>query len=292
MITVLLSGGLGNQMFQYAAGKALALRLGISMQVDLTSFAMSAGYTQRQYGLDIFDFEVRQTTSLSTRILIKSHPFAGKYHELYRKLGIFTDGYAIEFCPDFDKIKNKRTTLYGHFQNVRYFRDYERDIRNDFRFRRELEGANVTISDRIKASNSVAIHIRRGDYLTNQGAARNFVVCEKSYYQRAIDYITNRCSDAAFFIFGDDFDWIKDNLDFSEYPHYYVDWNRGEDSYIDMQLMSLCRHNIIANSTFSWWAAFLNDYEDRLVIAPGIWFTDERRNKLLPAFYPDRWLRM
>lgn len=292
MITTMLSGGLGNQMFQYAAGKSLAIRLNTQLKLDVSSFSTYAGSTQRQFELNIFNIDEKTSGSLACRLLIKSHKWDNRLKCLYKKIGVFTDGYAIRFCPEFDNIKNKKAILFGYFQNPQYFKDVEHEIRKTFTFKRELKGQNLTLSEKIKNSNSVSIHIRRGDYISNKGAASNFVTCNAEYYHRAIGHIVNVCPDAVFFVFSEEFEWIRENIDFRGYPVHLIDWNKGQASYFDLQLMSLCKHNIIANSSFSWWGAWLNSNDAKIVIAPDKWFKEDAKNKLLPAFYPGSWLRL
>jgi hypothetical protein len=144
---------------------------------------------------------------------------------------------------------------------------------------------NLTVRDKILSSNSVSIHVRRGDYL--QLINERLLVCDSHYYERAIDEIARRIENPCFFIFSDDIEWCK--IQFSYLPEKtFIDWNRNFNSYKDMHLMSLCKYNIIANSSFSWWAAWLNNYPQKIVIAPRLWFND--RQDL--SYVPPSWIKV
>ena len=164
----------------------------------------------------------------------------------------------------------KRINYYiGYWQSEKFFKDISDEIRKDFSFPKFTSEKNLEILKLIKSYNSVSIHIRRGDYLQNRGFNG---LAPLEYYQKAIEYIKNKIENPHFFIFSNDIEWCRKNLSIEN--SYYIDWNRGEESYRDMQLMSLCKHNIIPNSTFSWWGAWLNKNPNKIVIAPEKWFND------------------
>ncbi|MDR3060179.1 MAG: alpha-1,2-fucosyltransferase [Prevotella sp.] len=291
MVTVLLSGGLGNQMFQYAAAKALATRLNTSLTIDLYTFTKKTQATLRPYELDIFNIEnLPERSTLKSKLITKARPFIQKHRAFFQKFSILTDTYAILYQPVFESIAGN-ITMSGYFQNEKYFKDIVKVLRNDFTFKSPLIDNNLKVSDKIRSSQSVAIHIRRGDYLS-QNSQSNFITLDKAYYEKAIRLAIYQIKNPEFFVFSEDFEWIKENLNFENHPVTFIDWNKGKNSYIDMQLMSLCKHNIIANSSFSWWAAWLNNNQDKVVIAPGHWFQDEKKNILLDDFYPDGWKKI
>lgn len=292
MVELILNGGLGNQMFQFAAAKALSLRLGTNLKLDLYALNKHTTGTKREYELDIFDVNTQFTSRCKNKLLIKGHPIVKKNKKFVLKyFGCFLDGSAIVYVPEFEQLGGN-ITLHGYFQNPKYFGGYEEVIKTDFTFRYPLDTRNKELSKKIRESNSVSIHIRRGDYLTNEQARNNFATCSLEYYQIAIEYILQRVDNAQFYIFSDDIDWAKNNLSFANNLVEYVDWNNNKESYKDMQLMSICKHNIIANSSFSWWGAWLNNYKSKIVIAPNQWFNKEERNKDLLHFYPSDWIKI
>lgn len=291
MVTALLSGGLGNQMFQYAAAKALAKRLGTSPAIDLYPLIKKTQATARPYELGIFNIDAPVVSTLRGKMLTKARPFVQKHKEFFWRFGLFVDGYAILYLPVFETIKGN-VMMSGYFQNEKYFRGAEADIRRDFTFRHPLEGRNKEIAQQLAASESVSIHIRRGDYVQNTVAASNFITCDISYYERAVAHICEKIDSPSFYIFSDDFEWVRKNVNFENNPVSFVDWNRGDKSCLDMQLMSLCKHNITANSSFSWWGAWLNANPDKVVVCPAKWFREEKKNEWLKDFYPKEWRMM
>lgn len=291
MVTVLLSGGLGNQMFQYAAARALATRLDTSLYLDLYSLEKKTQATVRSFELEVFNIDAEIKNSIRGKILNKILPYAQKHRIFFLRLNYFTDTAAIFYQPSFENLKGN-IMMAGSFQNEQYFRNIMTELRSEFTFRKPLTGKNLEISEAIAKSNAVSIHIRRGDYLTNKSAAANFITCDKDYYDKAIEHINRKVENVHFYIFSEDFEWIKENLNFGDQPVTFIDWNKGQESYIDMQLMSLCRHNIIANSSFSWWGAWLNSNVDKIVVAPSRWFRSKDKNALLDKFYPAGWTKI
>lgn len=291
MVNIVLSGGLGNQMFQYAAAKALAKRLKTDLTLDDHTFGRKTEATTRCFELHVFNIDYPVKPTLKGRFLVKIHPFVQTHRAFFRKFGFFTDTYAILYQPDFEELKGN-ITMFGYFQNEQYFSNIASDLRNDFTFRKPLTDKNLALAEKIKSGNAISVHIRRGDYLTNRNAVSNFVTCDISYYIEVIEYISSHTDNPEFYVFSDDPDWVKNNINFVNHPATFVDWNKGDDSYIDMQLMSLCKHNIIANSSFSWWGAWLNPNPGKMVIAPDKWFQEEKKNDLLDNFYPKGWIKI
>lgn len=285
MIRLILTGGLGNQMFEYATAKALALKLNKELNLDLYALQKKTKGIKRDFELDIFDIDLKISSSWKTKLLVKLFPFVEQNRTFFGKtFNYFRDYSAIVYLPKFQELEGN-VILHGHFQNEKYFKQYETIIRKEFTFKHPLKEQNLQIAQQMEKSNSVAIHIRRGDYVTDS----NFALCTKEYYQEAMDSIRKEVENPVFFIFSQDFDWINENLTFDKEEVHFIDWNKGKDSYIDMQLMSLCKHNIIANSSFSWWAAWLNKNPEKRIFAPARWFRKEERNEDLKDFYPQGW---
>ncbi|MBK5720418.1 alpha-1,2-fucosyltransferase [Dysgonomonas sp. Marseille-P4677] len=291
MVSILLSGGLGNQMFQYAAAKALAKRLDSSLNIDLYNLTKKTKATVRSYELDIFDINAPIKSTIKGKLFIKMRPFIQKHRSFFQHLGLLTDTYALQYEPIIETIKGN-VTMSGYFQSERYFQDIKSDIFKDFTFKNPLGERNLEVAEQIAQSESIAIHIRRGDYITDKGASLNFVTCGKEYYQKAIAYIARKIQNPIFYVFSEDMDWVRKNLNFESYQVLFIDWNRDKESYLDMQLMSRCKHNIIANSSFSWWAAWLNRNSQKIVIAPEKWFQEDFKNLFLDDFYPNGWVKI
>lgn len=289
MIRLILTGGLGNQMFEYAAARSLSLRLNTALEIDLYAINKKTKGTKRELELSVFDLHLETNSSWKSRVLVKAFPIVEKNRKLFQKwFGYFRDHSAIVYSPLFASLSGN-IILHGHFQNTRYFSEYEAEIRTEFKFREPLTGRNKEIAKQIQSSQSVSIHIRRGDYLTDAMAKNNFAVCDELYYQKAIAFIETKFGISHFYVFSDDIAWAKSHIQFGSNRVEFIDWNKDRESYRDMQLMSLCRHNIIANSSFSWWGAWLNANKSKTVIAPSQWFSEEIRNDDLSDFYPKNW---
>lgn len=290
MIKVILSGGLGNQMFEYAAGRALSIHHNTELSIDLYLLKKKTKATTRHYELSVFDIKPPIRTSILNKIAVKV--FGTMHSKTIKKsflnrLGIFRDEKAQYYDTKFANLP-KDTTLFGYFQNENYFKEISRQLKVDFTFRTPLTGKNDKIRHKIEQENSVSIHIRRGDYINTN---TNLPILDLSYYKKAIEYIISEIDNPYFFIFSDGIEWVKINLDLSNLNHEFIDWNKNEHSYIDMQLMSLCKNNIIANSSFSWWAGWLNNNPDKMVIAPRKWYKGD--TGIYPdGFLPKEWITL
>lgn len=282
-------GGLGNQMFQFAAGYALAARHNVPLRLDIGDFA---SYRLHQgFELDrVFELEVDIADEADF-----SQVLGWRKHQVIRRLlsrprfGSLSGGrFIVEPKFDYwDGINSVDSECYlaGYWQTEKYFQDFGQEVRSSFRFRERLRDRNIEWERMIQGSPAVSIHIRRGDYVTNRTTNSMHGTCSLGYYHAAIERITSQINFAEFFVFSDDIPWVVENLRISQ-PVHYISNNLGKDSYIDMRLMALCRHNIIANSSFSWWGAWLNDAIDKIVIAPKTWFAGKPRPRDL---YPDSW---
>ena len=294
MIIVNLMGGLGNQMFQYAFGKSLSLRLNKKLIVDkrfLLENTNNPDVTPRDFELSIF--------SITDEVTVYDHGFGlGKafpyrlnklIDPLTKKLKnqvIFTDNDSLDTIS---KTKASKIILNGYFQKETYFINEENNIRNSFVFKNELSEDNLVIKNKIDISKSVSLHVRRGDYVSSKKTVSYHGVCSLEYYAHAIQTLTNIFQDLHFFVFSDDIEWCKANLNIPGEVT-FISNNKGANSYIDMQLMSFCKHNIIANSSFSWWGAWLNNSKNKVVVAPKNWFTDSSID--IKDLYPKNWFTL
>ena len=292
MIITQLSGGLGNQMFQFAAGKALALKTGQQHKLDLSFYSIYE--TNRTYELSrVFTepFELAESSDLA-KILgwkkkIYFHPFLRK---IYRKFSISKD-WVVE--PDFaywDKFfeQSSNCLIEGNWQSVKYFSEYEEEIKAALHFKME-DFENFKLIDKIENSNSVSVHIRRGDYVSNAKTLNYHGICKDEYYLKAIESLSTKVKNIRLFVFSDDIEAAKHILQSYHEICEFVDENTGDKSHFDMMLMTRCKHNIIANSTFSWWGAWLNLNSDKIIIAPKNWFATDISDKDL---FPDSWIRI
>ena len=297
MICIQLNGGLGNQMFQYALGRSLAIVNNCDLLLDtsiLSKKTHSKVQIARDFELEIFNIVAKTATKNE----LKGHkPFFFKVLNtlIYRFgfPGITLSNYYVEQQFSFDKkVLNvaKNCFLSGYWQSPLYFESLASIILEDFKFPIIEDSLNLSVLTNMKQSNSVSIHLRRGDFL-NVKTHSIHGTCSIDYYQRSILHIEKNVINPVFFIFSDDINWAKENL---KVPmnSYFVSGNTGEKSYIDMQLMSNCNHNIIANSSFSWWGAWLNSNPNKIVIAPKKWFSDEKMNAQTDDLIPAEWIRM
>jgi hypothetical protein len=281
MVRVFLRGGLGNQMFQYAAGLAVAQKYNLQLSLDTTYLSDRTprkDFTYRNFDLDIFALNPG-FTGLSR--IAHAMPIPGLW------LGIDVIGIGIkdvigiqklvkekrEYIFDPEIIKEPRTSVifWGRWQSEKYFSEKASDVRSAFQFRFPLEGKAKELAREIQNSNSVSIHVRRGDYATFKNIEEKWGKTDLSYYSRAIEYMARKINSPHFFIFSDDSEWCKQNLKIV-FPATYLDeTSAGPKAAFHLELMSLASHNIIANSSFSWWGSWLNANPEKIVIAPKQW---------------------
>lgn len=279
MIIVQLLGGLGNQMFQYAAGRSLAIHLDTELKLDASQFDKTKTITPRRYSLA--SFAVRETFA-STQDLLRVRMPSSRLHNFLvgaycafsgRPVLAYKKEPHFHFDPDFFSTPDD-AYLEGYWQSPRYFEKHADIIRKEFSLRHSPGAQNDLMAEKIRQSEAVSIHIRRGDYISDPMTFQHHGVCPLDYYHFAIRLIREKCLDPHFYIFSDDSDWVQQNL-MMEVPHTYVTHNQNTNDAADLWLMSLCQHHIIANSSFSWWGAWLSDYKEKMIIAPKKWVNDE-----------------
>lgn len=302
MIITRLSGGLGNQMFQYAIGRALSLRKNTELVLDISSFSsIKKGETPRIYLLDNFNILGRIATEDDYRKLglsnIKNKNFKAiiqrKIFRLQESLRpISKKKFLLERSFTFDKeVLNapNNCLISGVWQSAKYFEEIKDAIRKEFTLSRSLLSSEISkILNEIESTpQSVSLHIRRGDYIENVATNKKHGVCSAEYYRKATKYILNNFPEARFFIFSDDIEWVKTNFKIPA-PVSYASSVHIKD-YVELILMSKCKHNIIANSSFSWWGAWLNSNPNKIVVSPQKWFTSTTDTKDL---IPKSWIRL
>lgn len=290
---VKFQGGLGNQMFQYAFAFALAKETGAEILFDFDWFKAvytDKNVTTRTFELGAFNAECKPACEEDLKLVI----YKDKRNLLEKLLWAL---FKIkDFKPQKNIIRQKNAYVFekkfltkpnvyyyeGYFQNEKYFKHCRKELLGHFSLRstETLDAKNSQILEQIKGTNSVSIHIRRGDYVTLESASKFHGTCSLEYYEKAIEYIAKRVKNPHFYLFSDDIDWVQANLKIN---HLYtvVDFNQ-EKSHFDLELMKNCKHNIVANSSFSWWGAWLNENPDKIVITPKNWIAANQKCDIVP----------
>jgi hypothetical protein len=299
MIIVRLSGGLGNQMFQYAVGRQVADRHKTIAKLDVSNFEI---YQYRHYSLHCFHIceyiaTRAEVESLYRESKLLTNLFARK---IMGRFGIerryfFRSPFLVEEKSlSFDATplqRNGDMYLMGYWQSEKYFYKIRELLLCEFEVKYKQDRHSREISDVIQSTNSISLHVRRADYVQNPHYNKIYGTCDQDYYSRAIQHIVERVSSPHFFLFSDDPDWVKRELKL-EFPATVIEHNGPERSYEDLRLMSQCQHNIIANSSFSWWGAWLNQNPHKIVVAPTRWFADEARNAQAGDIVPEAWIKL
>jgi len=296
MIIHRLRGGLGNQLFQYAAGKSLARYHNTSFKLDLYFYSV---HRNRRFELDNFNIPIELATRDEVHEFTGRNPLKrllNKRENYLRCPAVFAQPHY-HFYDDYFGLPS-HLYLSGYFQSEKYFKQIAAEIRQWYTASKPLDSVNAKLSDKMASVESVAVHVRRGDY-TNKYASF-FGTVPDAYYQMAIQEIKTRVANPIFFIFSDDIAWCRKNLPLDNVE--FIEHNKGADSFKDLLLMSHCQHNIIANSSFSWWGAWLNKNVSKLVIAPKVWFRKEYYDAEVPIYpariyntkdlIPEEWIRL
>ena len=278
MIVIEICGGLGNQMFQYAYGRALSRRRGVELALHWSD---EDPETPRRFELDrIFDIKARIVTGSEVKAFM-----GWQHNRLVRRfivrsgarrlLSRYIEEPHFHFAAQMQQVPD-RVYLKGYWQSERYFSDAICSLRDDFSFRRPLSGRNEALVQEMTRGEEtpISLHVRRGDFVSSESVRQKHGSCTLEYYRLAIDYLAERVPRPRFLLFSDDMSWVRARLRPS-FPHLLVEHNQGAASFEDMRLMSLCRHHIIANSSFSWWGAWLNPGPEKIVVAPVKWFADQ-----------------
>lgn len=285
LIIIKIIGGLGNQMFQYAFYR--------SLKEDYKDIKADTTFYQKYISHNGYELEriftkivVEYANSEEIEKISDNKPsFVNRVRR--RLIGLHKTHYR-EIYRGYNRgieVNADGKYFEGYWQSEKYFISIKNIIQNDFTFSPLADEKNIALSELINEVNSISIHVRRGDYLENSLYSN---ICNKEYYEKSIRYIQNSFDQRSFFVFSDDIEWCKINLDIQDDVQ-YIDWNKGSESYIDMQLMSMCKHNIIANSSFSWWGAWLNSNPDKIVMAPKRFLNS--KNDLVDII-PDGWIKI
>ena len=291
-VVVKICGGLGNQMFQYAAGRALAIRTEAELLLDISWYEAPDANTTRKYMLNIFPITAKIYNNPKLWPLAKKKGFIRHCVQRLISLKSFSISNVkvlephYHYWEGFEKLQ-KPVYLEGYWQSENYFASIDSVIRNDFLFPSKISYVTKSILNSIFANkNSVSVHVRRGDYVSNSNTRSFHGCCSSDYYKNAINYIKHSFPEAHLFIFSDDPDWVSNNFFTFGLHATFVDLAMPDEPWHDCHLMSLCKHHIIANSTFSWWGAWLS-VADGITVAPRVWFADPKMRSQSPC--PKRW---
>ncbi|MGJ8627006.1 MAG: alpha-1,2-fucosyltransferase [Sulfitobacter sp.] len=277
MIYTRLHGFLGNQMFQYAAAADLAARLGVSVALDPRR-ALAKGQGNLT---DIFDLPVVPPAHLPPDQ--EKRPLAYAAWRVLRRKPTLHREKSLGYDPAITGWGDE-SYLHGYWQSDQYFSGVVDHLRKVFVMTPPMSPENAEMAEQIAAGPSVALHVRRGDYVALGATA----VCDQTYYTDALKAVTDGLPDAPkVFVFSDDPAWARDNLEVP-FEKVVVDLNGRDTAHEDMRLMSLCQHNVIANSTFSWWSAWLNKNSNKRVAAPARWFANDHQHN--PDILPADWI--
>lgn len=283
---VKFNGGLGNQMFQWAFGMALEAKTGVKTVFDMSFFEKKYA---RPYELNVFGVNCPRVEGFLDKLKLT---LLWKFRKKIADNTILGTGFYAEAHFHYDnKLFSIKPNTYieGFFQSEKYFEVVKDIVRAAFQFKTKPDSFNQHLIEQISNSNSISLHIRRGDYVQKKRYQNLYATCSLDYYKRGVEYIAKTVEDPKLFVFSDDPSWVKQNLDLP-YECIFVSNNSGDKSWEDMRLMSLCKHNVIANSSFSWWGAWLNNNPQKIVIAPKKWFND---GKIVQSdVIPQEWIRL
>ena len=294
MVIVKLLGGLGNQMFQYAAGRRLAHVLGTELKLDISGYQNQGPLTQRRYNLEVFNIQQKIASADEIRSL--------KGPESILPPAIIVERLTkLRLIPSYiHRIRQTRfdpailslpdnVYLNGIWQSEKYFIDIAEIIRKEFTLKNPPPAKNKELSDLITATESISIHVRRTDYVHNRKTQAMHGHCDIDYYRACVDQLIKKVKKPHFFIFSDDPQWTSENLKL-EYPTTLVTHNQEDQCHEDLTLMSQCKHHIIANSSFSWWGAWLNPGPGKTIFAPRRWFKNLSYDS--NDIIPEKWIRI
>ena len=291
MIIAQITNGLGNQMFQYATARRLSLQRRIPLNLDI-SF-----YEKVMPGIEPRNFDLRH---LNIKSVFASDEDIARYCKpdswstvwrIRRRLGLSGKIFAEKKWGVYDPAiltTSRNVYLVGYWQNEGYFKDIREVLLKEFQPQMPMDAYNQQMAEKIRSVTSVCIHIRRGDYVSDPVTLERHGVLPLTYYDTAVRLLTEEVPNPYFFIFSDEPEWAKAHLKL-QHPAIIIDKNSAESSFKDLWLMSCCKHHIIANSTFSWWGAWLSQHPQQIVYAPKQWFTGSGSYAEPVNIVPVRW---
>ncbi len=282
MLIVKIKGGLGNQLFQYAFGRQLAINNRTTLNLDNSFFENVKQH--RSYNLGKFNLIYKNAPTKDVSKYRKAnHPLINKF---LNSITLNFSVYVERKVKGFDQrwLQKKNGYFEGYWQSEQYFKEIRANLLEEITLK-EISGRVKELATKIENCNAISIHIRKTDYL-NAANQNIYADCSLNYYKNAIDEMLAQVEKPVFYLFSDDFEWVEKNLAIQQ-PHVFMIDNSAEE---DLYLMSICKHHIIANSTFSWWGAWLNKSLTKKIIAPKYWF---KKNSLTNQdIIPENWLKI
>tara|TARA_A100001015_G_scaffold298886_1_gene382221 strand:- start:2061 stop:2921 length:861 start_codon:yes stop_codon:yes gene_type:complete len=280
---VKIMGGLGNQLFQYALARSNTLYNGNDLYLDTTWYD---NQKEREFQLEQLNINAKIADfDLIKNFMTKKNRFLSLLNKNHYKT-VYEENI---FSYDEDILYSKGNIyLSGYWQNEKYFLEKRGTILNDFQLKIELDDYNKKILKEINNSKSISVHIRRGDIAKDPRLKERIGTIDLEYYRFAIKKISKDQDNLKFFIFSDDIDWAKNNLNF-DYEHTFL---KNNTAVIDLFLMSRCKFNITANSSFSWWGAWLNNNSDKKIISPKFWYKDIQLQNKAHELLPKSWIKI
>ncbi|MFA6473936.1 MAG: alpha-1,2-fucosyltransferase [Patescibacteria group bacterium] len=291
-VIVKIHGGLGNQLFQYALGRCIQLTQNVPVAFDVSWYTKTSNEIKRKYELDNFQTQVTPANPDAVKVLERFQRKPGLIGYVKSLFTADTKRYAQDFGFAFNpSILQLQPPAYldGYWQSEKYFSAIADTIRKELTLRNSATGKNAEALRAIQNVPTISIHVRRGDYVASKQTNAFHGTASVEYYQTAIRKLQKIEPNATIYVFSDDQAWVKANLSF-ELSTVFVDWNSSDQAHEDLRLMAACRHNVIANSTFSWWGAWLGTHPEKHVIAPKRWFAN--RNIDTRDIIPDHWEKL
>jgi glycosyl transferase family 11 len=294
MIVVKLMGGLGNQMFQYAFGRHLSVKHKTELKLDtsyLSDRSPKRNFSYRELELNAFNIKASLASEQDIKMFEK-----GMKRKILHHITLYFPFPSINLYlrePHFHFFKRGlsapvNTYIDGYWQSEKYFRDSGEYVKEDFTPVKPLSDKSNRLKKEIQSNQSVSIHVRRSDYLKPQNIYK-YHICSENYYYDAMEIISRKISNPKFYIFSDEPGWFKEHIK-TKFSVEYIEHNTGDSDYEDLCLMTYCKHNIIANSSFSWWGAWLSKNVNSIVVAPKNWFTDKQ--KKTKDLLPQSWIKI
>lgn len=290
MIIARLKGGLGNQLFQYAMGRVLARKHGTELILDTRGFSQDP---LRNYRLDSFQIQAYPSKHFwffpENRIGRRLNIFLQRFRKLTSQPLTLIRETQFSFNPA-DLLAPDHSYVDGYWQSEKYFASIRAQLLQDLCLAIPLSSSQADLAQAIQNDkDAVGLHVRRGDYVADPTTTAFHGLCSLDWYQQAAGLVCEQVPNANFYVFSDDYEWVKNNLKLAA-PIRFIEPSPDGQEAIDLHLMSLCRHNIIANSSFSWWGAWLNNNPNKIVIAPQRWFAAGHQDT--SDLIPEKWIRL